>query len=238
MPLYNSNNLILYKRLNCARAKQPSIDHCIFDNLSATCGSYLQYTRKTNIHPSSDKDDVTTFVQQNKTIPFQLNNSTGGVIEIESQCHCSLCLFDPSWFGCHCSKCLPSHAFTNTPDPKHCPYLNIKPTFRVYRASNSSLIEKGWAHQLEKKDVKCCCIFHKCSINQEPCLCKMCVLDFNCDCTVCGGKCIECGDICNVEEVRNTLECKHTKCDPLILEWRNEIESNSKDEINSTATHM
>lgn len=224
MPVYNYNNLTLHKRLNCQRAKNPSISHCTFSTLMTTCGTYLQLARfkKPGLEP--DEDGVTHFVtDKDEKVPFHLTNSTGGVVEIKSRCFCSLCLFDPSWFNCHCSKCLPSHAFSNTPVRKDCPYFNIKPhdTFRVYR--NGSLLSKGWTHQLELMDSKCCCIFHKCPTNEEPCLCKRCILDFYCECIVCGSACTECGDVCNVEEARSTLTCKHTKCDPLVLEWATEL---------------
>ena len=211
----NYENIVLHKRLNCARAKTPSIAHCMFDILTATCGSFFQMSRKNKFGLEAEQDGVTNFICKDKEISFTLNDSTGGVIEVGRKCQCSLCLFDPSWFVCHCSKCLPSHAFSHIPDRRHCPYVHIKPSddFRTY--INGRLLKNGWTYQLEKLEEKCCCIFHTCpnATNKEPCLCKKCVLDYHCDCTTCGGQCGECGNPCDVNLARGEIECKHQKCD-------------------------
>ena len=217
----NYENLHLYRHLNCARAKVPSLVHCMFDILTATCGSLFQLTRRKKPGQESEEEGVTRFIYQDKDIPFCLPNSTGGVVEMGWKCYCSLCLYDSNWFICHCAKCLPSHAFTHVPQRQNCPFVHIKPNdnFRTY--INGRLVKNGWAYQLQKLEEKCCCIFHNCpntSTNDEPCLCPRCVLDFHCDCITCGGKCAECGDCCDVDKARREVECKHAKCESFTAE--------------------
>ena len=210
----DSNILLYVRRLNCNRASKPSINHCMFSILTAACGSIFQMKRKRKAGLETEQDGVTKFVHgpMDTEIPFQLNNSTGGVIKVRSPpCPCSLCLFDPSHFLCHCSTCLPSHAFTNIPDRRHCPYVHIRDEFRTY--VDGRLIQNGWKYQLQQIEGKCCCLFHPCPTNDEPCLCKNCVLDFFCDCTTCGGQCGECGSSCDVNSARSEIECKHKKCE-------------------------
>ena len=218
--LYKWEDATLYKTLNCVRAKSPAIDHCLFDVLKTSCGTLIQLKKSKQLDDAHMKlaygeeyKGITQFwydyeMESGYRIPFELIHSTGGIINVMSKCHCTLCLFDPSWFYCHCSKCLPTHAFHEVPDPYHCPYLNaVKPHIRVYR--NYTLIEKGWAHQMKNFSEKCCCIFHPCEINSSPCLCKRCVLDFTCDCMLCQNRCGTCGDTCDIEKARNEIKCTH-----------------------------
>lgn len=225
--LYRFDNATLYKKLNCAKAKIPSISTCVYDDMKLPCGSLIQILRDVE-QPSENlnADGITQFYYNGKKIAFEIGNSTGGRIDVRSGCHCSLCLFDPSWFLCHCSKCLPSHRFLEEPNPLHCPYIYVPVTnkFTVYR--NCTSIKKGWNTQLDKMRTKCCCIYHKCLKNIETsCLCSKCVLDIECECTTCEGVCYYCGTKSAVEKTRNEIPCSHIRCEDIEINvsWMPEI---------------
>ena len=231
--LLRFDNATLYKQMNCDRAKVPSIANCIYDNVKLPCGSSLQLMRENLQHMRSNKhpgllidetveEGVTQFYHQGKKIPYEMQNTTGGTINLRSKCRCSLCLYDPSWFYCHCSKCLPSHGFRGDPDPENCPYLVFFPWSDIYVYRNCTRIKKGWNHQLDYIHEKCCCIFHDCPENSKtPCLCSRCVLDLECECVTCAGLCNHCGEKSAVVKARNEIPCAHTKCenDKINLDW-------------------
>ena len=216
----------LYKEINCMKAKSPSIANCIYDEVTLSCGSTVKLMRD-KFHPGGQVDEtveegVTEFYNRGKKIPYEIRNSTSGTINVKSDCRCSLCLFDPSWFYCHCSKCLPSQGFQDDPDPLYCPYLVHVPGSTVYVFRNTTQITKGWNHQLDMFYDKCCCIFHPCPENNKtPCLCKRCVLDWDCECVACGGACNQCGEKSAVDKAREEIPCSHTKCAPgkINLDW-------------------